>query len=83
MKRWYKSLTLCMLIVCIVINFIVPLTIAKPLRYDFTTEELCDWACAVSKNQWIVWLQLVNMSCLFLAYYGRLRTKKGIGKDAK
>ncbi len=79
-KRWYKSLTLVMLIACMVINLIVPLTIAKPLRYNFTTEELCDWAIAVSRNQWVVWLQLLNMSGLLIAYYGRMRAKKEIGK---
>lgn len=79
-KRWWKSLTLLALVVCIIINLIIPFTIAKPLRYEFTTEELCDWACAVSRNQWVVWLQLLNMSALLIAYYGRVRAKKGIGK---
>jgi len=79
-KPWWKSLTLVSLIVCIGITLIIPLTIAKPLRYDFTTEELCDWAIAVSRNQWVVWLQLVNMSSLLIAYYGRIRAKTEIGK---
>lgn len=79
-KRWWKSLTLCSLIINVIIALVIPIMIAKPLRYDFTTVELCDWAVAVSRNQWLVWLQLVNVSVLLLAFYGRLRAKTGIGK---
>ncbi len=82
-KRWWKSLTI---ISQVAIMFLIGLSIwmimgIPALGYDFTTEELCDWAYHTSRNQRILILQMLVVSFALIGIYGRKRAKKGIGKD--
>ena len=84
-KRWWKSLTI---ISQVAIMFLIGLSIwmimgIPALKYDFTTEELCDWAYHTSRNQRILILQMLVVSFALIGIYGRKRAKKGIGKDEK
>jgi len=84
-KRWFKSLTIDsnVLTICLVILSAWMILSIPPLNYDFTTDELCDWACATSRNQRIVIIQMLIVSLSLMSIYGRIRAKKGIGKDEK
>ena len=84
-KNWYRSLTIIsQVVIIILIALTIWMVIAiPPLDYDFTTEELCDWAYATSRNQRILILQMLIVSCALIGIYGRKRAKKGIGKDEK
>ncbi|KKN53631.1 hypothetical protein LCGC14_0600620 [marine sediment metagenome] len=84
-KRWWKSLTIIsQVVIIILIALTVWMVIAiPPLDYDFTTEELCDWAYATSRNQRILILQMLIVSCALVGIYGRKRAKGGIGKNEK
>ena len=84
-KQWWKSLTIIsQVVIMVLIALTVWMVIAiPPLDYDFTTEELCDWAYATSRNQRILILQMLIVSCALIGIYGRKRAKKGIGKDEK
>ena len=84
-KQWWKSLTIIsQVVIMVLIALTVWMVIAiPPLDYDFTTEELCDWAYATSRNQRILILQMLIVSCALVGIYGRKRAKKGIGKDEK
>lgn len=81
-KKWYRSLTI---ISQIAIMFLIGLSVwmlmsIPPLDYDFSTEELCDWAYATSRNQRILILQMLIVSFALVGIYGRKRAKGGIGK---
>ncbi len=84
-KNWWKSLTLISLMaIGILIALSIWMIMSIPaLDYDFTTIELCDWAYATSRNQKLVILQMLIISCVLVAAYGRVRAKKGIGKNEK
>ncbi len=84
-KNWYRSLTIIsQVVIMVLIALTIWMVIAiPPLDYDFTTEELCDWAYATSRNQRILILQMLIVSCALVGIYGRKRAKKGIGKDEK
>jgi len=80
-KPFWRSLTIIALLVIIgliLLNAYLLLSI-KPLKYDFTTKELCDWAYLTSRNQRILIIQMLNLSCALMAIYGRKRARKGIG----
>lgn len=82
-KRSWKSLTI---ISQVVIMGLIALSIwmimsIPALDYDFTTQELCDWAYATSRNQRLLIIQMLIVSFALIGIYGRMRAKKGIGKD--
>lgn len=82
-KRWWKSLTIdsCIITIALVLVSAWMVASIKPLRYDFTTEELCDWAYATSRNQKIIIVQMLIISSAIVGIYGRLRAKKRISKN--
>jgi hypothetical protein len=84
-KQWWKSLTIISQVAIIGLILLSAFMIAniKPLSYEFTTLELCDWAYATSHNQRILIIQMLIVSCSLVGIYGRKRAKKGIGKNAK
>ncbi len=85
-KQWWKSLTIISLVaIMFCIGLSVWMLMAIPaLDYEFTTEELCDWAYATSRNQRILILQMLIVSFALVGIYGRKRAKTGIGgKDDK
>ena len=80
-KKWYKSLTIIaqiVIIVCVILQVGILLAV-KPLRYEFTPEELCDWAYAVSHIQRLMIVQMIIISAALTGIYGRKRAG-GIGK---
>lgn len=84
-KRGWRSLTI---ISQVIILFLIALSIwmimsIPPLDYEFTTEELCDWAYHTSRNQRLLIIQMLIVSCALVGIYGRMRAKGGIGKDEK
>ncbi len=82
-KQWWKSLTIISLIIVMaLVGLSIWMIMGIPaLDYDFTTEELCDWAHATSRNQRILILQMLIVSFALVAIYGRKRAKGGIGKN--
>ena len=82
-KQWWKSLTIISQVaIMILIGITVWMVTSIPaLDYDFTTDELCDWAFATSRNQRILIIQMLVVSFALIGIYGRKRAKKGIGKD--
>ena len=84
-KQWWKSLTIIsQVVIMILIGVTIWMVMSIPvLRYEFTTEELCDWAFATSRNQRILILQMLIVSCALTGIYGRKRAKTGIGKNEK
>ncbi|KKM80030.1 hypothetical protein LCGC14_1344000 [marine sediment metagenome] len=84
-KNWYRSLTIIsQVVIMVLIALTIWMVIAiPPLDYDFTTEELCDWAYATSRNQRILILQMLIVSCALVGIYGRKRARMGIGKHEK
>lgn len=84
-KKWWCSLTI---ISQVAIMFLIGLSVwmlmsIPALDYDFTTDELCDWAFATSRNQRILILQMLIVSFALVGIYGRKRAKRGIGKNEK
>ena len=84
-KQWWKSLTIIsQLIIMALIALSIWMIMSIPaLDYEFTTEELCDWAYATSRNQRILIIQMLIVSFALVGVYGRIRSKKGIGKNEK
>lgn len=84
-KQWWKSLTIIsQLMIMLFIGLSTWMIMSIPvLDYDFTTEELCDWAFATSHNQRILILQMLIVSFALVGIYGRKRAKKGIGTNDK
>ena len=84
-KQWWKSLTIVsQVVIMLLIALSMYMIMSIPaLKYEFTTEELCDWAYATSKNQKILILQMLIVSFALIGIYGRKRAKKGIGKNEK
>ena len=84
-KQWWKSLTIIsQLIIMLLIGLSIWMIMDIPvLDYDFTTEELCDWAYATSRNQRILILQMLIVSFALIGVYGRKRAKGGIGNEKK
>lgn len=84
-KQWWKSLTIIsMIIVMALVGLSIWMIMGIPaLEYDFTTEELCDWAYATSRNQRILILQMLIVSFALVGIYGRKRAKGGIGSNEK
>lgn len=82
-KKWWCSLTIVsQVIIMLLIGLSIWMTTnIKTLSYDFTTEQLCNWAYATSQNQRIVIVQMIIISLSLLGIYGRIRAKKGIGKQ--
>lgn len=82
-KKWWKSLTIIsQVIIMLLIGLSAWMIMGIPaLDYDFTTEELCDWAYATSRNQRILIIQMLIVSFALLGIYGRKRARKGIGKN--
>ncbi len=80
-KKWYVSLTIIsQIIIMALIGLSIWMTTnIKTLSYDFTTEQLCNWAYATSQNQRIVVVQMLIISLSLLGIYGRIRAKKNIG----
>lgn len=79
-KRWYKSLTIISALVVILCVGMLILDTPKPLKSDFSTIELCDWAEAQSKNQFRLIVMQAAMGGCILIIIGRIRAKGGIGK---
>ena len=52
----------------------------KPLDYDFTQDELIDWAYAMGRGQYLNLVCTGILSLNMLGIYGRMRAKKGLGK---
>lgn len=84
-KQWWKSLTIVSQIMIMVLVGACAWMIASipALDYDFTTEELCDWAYVTSRNQKILIMLMVAVSFALVGIYGRMRAKGGIGKNEK
>ena len=84
-KKWYLSLTIIsQVMIMLLIGLSIWMMMSIPaLDYEFTTEELCDWAYATSRNQRILILQMLIVSFALIGIYGRKRAKKGIGKNEK
>lgn len=84
-KSWWKSLTIVPLVIVLILIGLTfwMITSIPSLGYDFTTEELCDWAYSTSRLQRIYAVYLLIVSCVLVSIYGRLRAKKGIGKNEK
>lgn len=84
-KQWWKSLTIVsQVIIMILIGLSIWMIMSIPaLDYDFTTDELCDWAYQTSKNQRILIIQMLIVSFALVGIYGRKRANKGIGKNEK
>lgn len=82
-KKWWKSLTIIsQVVIMLLIGLSAWMIMGIPaLDYDFTTEELCDWAYATSRNQRILIIQMLIVSFALLGIYGRKRARKGIGKN--
>jgi len=82
-KKWWKSLTIIsQLLIIILIGLSVYMIMDIPaLDYEFTTEQLCDWAYATSRNQKLVIIQMAIVSCALVGIYGRKRAKGGIGDE--
>ena len=81
-KHPLKSITIwsqLIIIACVVLLANSP----EPLREGFTTDELCDWALAIGRGQKVMFLCMIIVSFSLIGIYGRLRAKKGIGKNAK
>ena len=79
-KRWFKSMTIVAAIVVMVCLLMMINDTPKPLKHDFTTIELCDWAEKQSQNQFrLIINQIALGGCVFVIA-GRMRAKKGIGK---
>ena len=79
-KKWYKSMTIIACVVVMLCVAILMFDTPRPLRHDFTTEELCDWAENTSGNQYrLIVMQLAMSSCI-VVICGRCRAKGGIGK---
>lgn len=80
-KSWWKSLTIIsQVIIMLLIGLSIWMIMSIPsLDYDFTTDELCDWAYATSRNQKILILQMLIVSFALVGVYGRVRAKKNIG----
>lgn len=80
-KQWWKSLTiLSQVVIIILIGLSTWMIMSVPaLDYDFTTDELCDWAYATSRNQRILILQMLIVSFALIGIYGRKRANKSIG----
>lgn len=81
-KQWWKSLTIIAQIVIVgLVGFSIWMIMGIPaLDYDFTTEELCDWAYTTSRNQKLLIIQMAIVSFALIGIYGRKRAKGGIGK---
>lgn len=84
-KNWYKSLTIIsQVVIMLLIALSIWMIMSIPsLDYEFTTEELCDWAYATSRNQRILIIQMLIVSFALVGIYGRARAKGGIGKNEK
>ena len=82
-KKWWKSITiLSQIMILFLIGLSIYMIMGIPaLDYDFTTEELCDWAYATSRNQRILILQMLVVSFALVGIYGRKRAKGGIGNE--
>ncbi len=82
-KQWWKSLTIfSQIAIMVLIGLSIWMIMGIPaLDYDFTTEELCDWAYATSRNQRILILQMLIVSFALVGIYGRKRAKGGIGNE--
>lgn len=82
-KKWWKSLTIVsQVIIIILIGLSIWMIMSIPvLDYDFTTEELCDWAFHTSRNQRILITQMLIVSFALVGIYGRKRARKGIGRN--
>ena len=79
-KQWYKSMTIIAAAVVMLCVGMLMFSTPKPLKHDFTTEELCDWAENASNNQFELIVMQAAMSGCFLVVIGRCRAKGGIGK---
>ena len=77
-KKWWKSLTIIsQIVIMALIGLSIWMIMGIPaLDYDFTTEELCDWAFATSRNQRILILQMLVVSFALIGIYGRKRVKE-------
>ncbi len=84
-KNWWKSLTIVsQVVIMMLIGVTIWMMMSIPaLDTDFTTDELCDWAYATSRNQRILILQMLIVSFALIGIYGRKRAKKGIGTNDK
>lgn len=79
-KRWYRSMTIVAVIIVIACLLVMITDTPKPLGYDFTQIELCDWAEQQSQNQFrLIVNQIALAGCVFVIA-GRMRAKKGIGR---
>ncbi len=84
-KQWWKSLTIIsQIIIGLLVAYSVWMIASIPaLRYEFTTDELCDWAYSMSRALRLVIVQMLIVSCALIGIYGRKRAKGGIGKNEK
>ena len=80
-KHHLKSITIWSQIICIIIVICLLASGPEPLSYDHTQEELCDWAYAMGKGQTLNLICTGIISMNLIGIYGRMRAKKGLGKD--
>lgn len=77
-KKWWKSLTIVSQIGIIICVILMLTNRVKPLKYEFTTEELCNWAYTVSNNDLLTIIGFIAVTLAFAGIYGRKRAKKEI-----
>lgn len=84
-KQWWKSLTIVSQVIIMgLIGYSIWMIMSIPaLDYDFTTNELCDWAFSMSRALRLIVVQMLIVSCALVGIYGRKRAKRGIGKNEK
>lgn len=84
-KQWWKSLTIVsQIVIVILIGYSIWMITSIPaLDYEFTTDELCDWAFSISRALRLIVVQMAVVSCALVGIYGRKRAKKGIGQNEK
>ena len=75
-KHPLKSVTVWSQIAIIVIVICLLATGPKPLEYNFTTEQLCDWAYEMGRGQKLNLLCTAIISFNLIGVWGRMRVKK-------
>lgn len=77
-KKWWKSLTIIAVTVCMACFVLLACNKPKQLDHDFTLDEFCDWAEEESARNKEVPLQMIGVGAGGAAVYGRKRAKKEI-----
>ncbi len=82
-KSHFKSVTIWSQIIIMVIVILLLASGPKPLGYDFTQTELIDWAYAMGRGQMLNLVCTGILSLNLIGIWGRMRAKKGLGKNEK